>query len=275
MCAGCGRATGRGGTALASSDARAGRICRLPGHKCLGDAQCCSGICSKATRRSRIRQCICPAGLAPCRGTCVELGTEEHCLACADACPGEQVCFSETGCACPDGLTECGLECVELGTNDHCQACGQACANGEGCCGERGCIELGTDTDCLSCDDACDVNAAGDAREFCDGSDGCQTVCGAIGNGYATTDWPPQFFTTIRWSAQNYTNPAFGGSEVTTCDTSADCTACPAKIQGDTKTVVGCGCIKSVCVAGTEFLDFYSYYPDTAPNEYYCAVFYN
>ena len=88
-------------------------------------------------------------------------------------------------------------------------------------------------------------------------------------------DWPPQFFTTIRWSAQNYTNPAFGGSEVTTCDTSADCTACPAKIQGDTKTVVGCGCIKSVCVAGTEFLDFYSYYPDTAPNEYYCAVFYN
>jgi hypothetical protein len=227
-------ATVAGIASVDDAGAAARRTCRPLGASCLRNRDCCSATCEtlRSAARTRRNRCSCPSGQVPCDGTCVELGNEEHCL-----------------------------------------ACGDACGEGEACCGAGGCIELGTDTDCLSCGDSCDVDAAGNAREFCDGSDGCQTACGAVGTGYVTTDWPPRYFATNNWNAFSYTNPD-GGSTVTTCVTSADCNACPAAIQ-DADTVAGCGCLKQECLAGNMFGDYYNYLPLQAPDSYFCAVFYN
>ena len=170
---------------------------------------------------------------------------------------------------CPSSDQKC-LVC----SGSRCLACGDACGEGEACCGERGCIALGTDTDCLTCSDACDADPASSDREFCNGPDGCQTACGAVGWGYITTDWPPRIFK-MAFDQWRYTHPDTGVEEATVCETSDDCTACPSTILNGTKTVEGCGCLKRACANGVDSSLFINFFQGVPADSYVCVVFYN
>jgi len=203
-----GVAAGAGMLAAPEVAGAASRTCRRPGDKCVRTSQCCGGSCQLSGRRSRIRTCVCPAGLTACRGECVELGTVEHCLACGDACGDGQDC--------------CASGCTDLGTQDNCTACGDACngASDEACAGADGCQHacFGHDTK---------------------GEDGYITTDNPpryfAGNNYDQ-------YTYTRHVTNNPNN-----NTVTPCQTSDDCTGC-ATVPPDLGRVrTGCGCLKLAC----------------------------
>ena len=138
---------------------------------CTADRQCRNPlICrrEKSLPRADRNRCGCPEGLVWCAGQCVELGTEDHCLACGDTCASGEFCCAE------------GNGCTELGTTDNCADCGDACnpdiadvcfddaycacgVNGEICDGE---FDLCCDGDCT--DSMSDENNCGNCGTVCD-----------------------------------------------------------------------------------------------------------
>ncbi len=174
------------GALTATTDA-ATRRCRLAGDKCVNPAQCCTGLCDqrRSIPRGQRNRCICPSGLISCKGYCTQLGTEENCSRCGDACHATQVCEDRT-CVCPDpDTTWCrgANACVPLASDEqNCGRCGrkcgptQVCDNGTCICPDpdtvfcrsvNTCVPLGTEENCLACGDACG------AGEGCCGSAGC------------------------------------------------------------------------------------------------------
>ena len=209
-----GLAVGAGALAVADDATAAGRTCRLAGAKCVQPRQCCSGLCETATRRGRIRRCVCPAGKTECRGQCVDLGTTNNCLACGNACGAGQGC-------CEDG-------CTDLGTQNACRTCGDVCngANDELCIAGQG------------CKNACFASQV--------------PIDAPKGSGFYTTDSPPVFIPGTTASATIYGDPV-DLLTVVSCTTSADCSDCASAIaaaegrSGQFPDVQGCGCLQYEC----------------------------
>ena len=210
-----GLAAGAGALAGADDTGAAGRTCRLAGDKCVQGRQCCSGLCQTATRRSRIRRCICPAGKTECRGQCIDLGTVQNCLACGDACGAGQVC-------CEDG-------CTDIGTQDNCTACGDACngAEDELCFGNDG------------CQFACFGNTELPEDGFVTTDNPPVYISGTGIEPYAYTEFAENV-------EQSFT--------VTRCVTSADCPLCSqvlAAYSNPSWEATGCGCLEWECGSDT------------------------
>ncbi len=125
---------GGGAAGLVASDSvAAGRTCRIAGQKCVGNRQCCSGVCDTArtTPRARRNRCTC-GDLASCGSACIDTQTShDHCGACNHACGADWVCIAGD-CTC-EGETTCdgaccNNSCVDLDTDaDNCGACGNSC----------------------------------------------------------------------------------------------------------------------------------------------------
>ena len=212
-----GLAAGSSALAAAADAGAARRTCRLPGDKCVQGRQCCSGFCETATRRGRIRRCVCPTGLTACRGVCTPLGTMQNCLACGDVCGPDQKCCGARGC-------------VDLGTQTDCLDCDDGC------------------------DDSSSDNMQ---REFCNGDKGCQLPCraamGPASGGFVSVDWPPVIFAPPAvgqlWNSYGFYATTDQGAyppPYVACTSSADCSACPETV-GANYPVVGCGCMGVVC----------------------------
>lgn len=126
-------ALGLAGAGLASGDASAAnRICRLRGHKCLRDAQCCTGYCERSTavRRSQRQRCTCPVDATFCNESCCDAG--DICFE-AQCCPGDTTVICDGACcngACVDGV--CCPENTTLTCDGQCCAPGEICRQG-GC----------------------------------------------------------------------------------------------------------------------------------------------
>lgn len=84
----------------------------------------------------------CPGQEAMCDGACVDLTqSNDHCGACAMACPGGTECASSQ-CACVDGGELCGAACTDTNTDPaNCGDCGTVCSGGQACV-DGGCIAL-------------------------------------------------------------------------------------------------------------------------------------
>lgn len=84
-----------------------------------------------------------------------QLGTDDTCLSCSDACAAGQTC-GETGCVCPAGFDDCdGNDTCEtdLGLEANCGACGAICGDGATCKdGTCVCVQgaIDGDTDCFA-----------------------------------------------------------------------------------------------------------------------------
>jgi hypothetical protein len=75
----------------------------------------------------------CAAPEVACGGRCVDTQSQrEHCGACGNACPADQVCtLGRCAFSCPTGQQVCNGACVTLRTDrQHCGACGNACPAG-------------------------------------------------------------------------------------------------------------------------------------------------
>jgi len=140
-----------GGLALAANEASATssqRICRTLQISCTRNTQCCSGYCERRTsvpRRQRFR-CGCGIDQALCDGVCTQLGTEENCSTCGDACTGYDTCISG---ACTDACTI--LTCA---VDEECYqgACRKMCVSGT-CATDEICVtgvELCLTSPCLA-----------------------------------------------------------------------------------------------------------------------------
>ena len=99
-------------------------------------------------RECRIDGDSCPGSGACCDGRCVELGTDDHCTECGDACAAGESCrpsFFDGGdlaCLCDAGLLDCDGEpgCETLADESGCEECGVACNPGETC--EAGAVDV-------------------------------------------------------------------------------------------------------------------------------------
>jgi hypothetical protein len=121
---------------------------------------------------------VCPSGLSPCGGLCVNLSYDhENCGSCGNACAPEEVC-SDGECIleCPDGKTRCSGGCVDTDSDIYnCGECDNACEAGlhavpvcsSGTCSVQ-CEEGWFDPDG---DGSCDSNCDPTADEICNGSD--------------------------------------------------------------------------------------------------------
>ncbi|MFH1435223.1 MAG: hypothetical protein ABIJ56_05870 [Pseudomonadota bacterium] len=127
----------------------------------------------------------CPAGLAWCSGTCVNISTDHgNCGVCGVECDAIEVCY-EGDCLleCPVGRENCGGSCVDVDSDPfNCGDCGEACLAGvnalpvciggecdivclagwsdldhDGSC-ETPCIPTGDEELCNGIDDNCDGN---------------------------------------------------------------------------------------------------------------------
>jgi len=192
-----------GGGALISGLEEAGATRPLRGRPyrstCTADRQCRTPmVCRRDKSLPRLdrNRCGCPNGMAYCNGDCVDLGTEDNCLACGDACASnERCCADRGGCleyfeACADCEDACDPElsdhCVVDGADAFC-ACGPqddvcsgdnvACCNGE-------CIDLTSDRlNCGGCGNVCEEVACYDSQ--CYGIFGVRgALLDADGNGY-------------------------------------------------------------------------------------------
>jgi hypothetical protein len=168
---------------------------------CTADRQCRTPlVCRREKWLPRLdrNRCGCPEGLVWCGGECVEIGTEEHCLACGDTCASNEVC-------CADGNG-----CTDLGTMDDCADCADACnpdladhcADGGFCacggddeicdgehdlCCDGACVDSHADNDnCGSCGNVCDVVCYG--GECVGELNNLYGVLDADGNGYTVCD---------------------------------------------------------------------------------------
>jgi hypothetical protein len=104
--------------------------------------------------------CVCPAGTRDCDGddACEQLGTDQHCAGCNDACGGGQVCQGGTCVTtCGDGVcngsetcSNCPADCGQCPTSTcgdgTCEAF-ESCNNCPEDCGP--CLGCTTDDDCV------------------------------------------------------------------------------------------------------------------------------
>ena len=127
-----------GGTALAGADgtlAVTRRTCRQLRQSCTRNDQCCGGYCERrksVQRRDRFR-CACGIGYGLCDGVCTELGTDEHCSSCGDACTALETCFSG---ACTD---VCDVLVCDVDETCYAGACRDLCVTGS-CASGQLCI---------------------------------------------------------------------------------------------------------------------------------------
>ncbi len=81
-------------------------------------------------------ECECqPTGTVLCEDECIDLGSDENCSACGDACDGTigESCIGGA-CACAAGWMMCDGECVDVSLHDeHCGTCSVSCGIGWGC----------------------------------------------------------------------------------------------------------------------------------------------
>lgn len=180
---------GAGGLLAATSDSDAAdRICRLGGHRCVRNSQCCSGECRTGSsfRRSMRHTCTCyPLCSNRCSG-------DDGCGgSCPDTCSGGKVCHPATArcctptcagrCAGDDG---CGGSCPDTcvgddvcnPANDVCctPQCGGKCGGDDGCGGSCPDNCSGNDVCHPDTDVCCTPNCNG---KTC-GDDGCGGTCG-------------------------------------------------------------------------------------------------
>lgn len=108
--------------------------CRLAGHVCRQNSDCCSGFCDPSTAT-----CACGPGTFECPSTGI----------CVGPCPDGQVFNATTcQCECPSGTTTCGTACCA--THETCCS-GTCCPAGQVCAGGACCINPVTCTATSQC----------------------------------------------------------------------------------------------------------------------------
>ena len=162
----------------------------------------------------------CPAGSAPCNGTCVNSAIDaNNCGACGNVCGGTQTCANGV-CICPPGTLGCGTVCVNSAMDvNNCGQCGVMCSAGQTCTGT--CTCAGGLTAC----------ASGCTNTMADGAN-----CGACGMACAAG---------ALCSAGSCIT---GGCPSPTVQCGTGCVD-PATYQTD---VLNCGACGNACPAGTE-----------------------